>query len=85
MTQKEIGMNNRAVWITKIQEYDLTIKPTNFVRRRGLCKLIAENEKPLKEEGSAVPMALLVSLTDPWFSDVTYFLTYGEFPKNLTP
>lgn len=64
LTQKEIGMNNRAVWIEKIQEYDLMIKPTNLVRGKGLCKLIVEDGK-LSEKIDEVPMALLVSLTDP--------------------
>lgn len=43
LTQQEVGLNNRATWVTKIQEYDLDIRPTKLVRGQGLCKLIAEN------------------------------------------
>lgn len=77
-------MNNRAIWIAKIQEYDLAIKPTNLVRGKGLCKLIAENDG-ICEKIDEAPVALLVGLIDPWFFDITYFLTYGECPSHLNP
>ena len=32
LTHQEVGMNKRDVWVTKVQEYDLTIKPTSLVR-----------------------------------------------------
>ena len=39
LTQQEIGVNKRASWIAKVQEYDLDIKPTKLVRGKGLWKL----------------------------------------------
>jgi len=30
-TQQEIGVNKRASWIAKVQEYDIDIKPTKLV------------------------------------------------------
>ncbi len=68
----------------KVQEYHLTIKPTSLVRGRGLCKLIAENKESLPDSTEVTPSVLLVSETDPWFSNVTYFLTYGECPPNMS-
>jgi hypothetical protein len=33
----------RGRWITKIQEYDLEIKPTKLVHGQGLAKLMVES------------------------------------------
>ena len=85
MTQQEIGVNKRASWIAKAQEYDLDIKPTNLVRGKGLCKEIAEgsskDEEETKEEMSLV---LFVGNFDDWFSNIAYFLTYGEYLDHLS-
>jgi hypothetical protein len=77
-------MNKIFVWVTKVEEYYLTIKPTSLVRGHGLCKLMAESkDSPLDNTGEA-STTLLVSLIDPWFSNVAYLLTYGEFPPNMS-
>ena len=78
LTQQEVGCNNRGVWIEKVQEYDIEIKPTKLVRGNALCKSLAQDQK-FKEEDT--PKVLMVSLQDPWFSNIAYFLTYVEFPK----
>ena len=75
LTQQEVGMNKRVVWVAKVQEYDLTIKPTSLVRGHGLCKLMAENKDMSFEKPEETPTILLVSLTNPWFSNIAYFLT----------
>lgn len=72
MTQQDIGVNKRTKWVAKIKEYDITIKPTNLVRVRGLCKLIVENKGSLLEGIASKRMIFLVSSTDPWFSNVVY-------------
>jgi hypothetical protein len=33
----------RGKWITKILEYDLTIKPTQLIKGQGLAKLMTES------------------------------------------
>jgi hypothetical protein len=33
----------RGKWISKLQEYDLEIKPTKLVKGQGLAKLMAES------------------------------------------
>ena len=33
----------RGKWIAKIYEYDLYIKPTNFIKGQGLAKLLIES------------------------------------------
>ena len=38
----------RARWVTKIQEYDLKIRPTKLVKGQGLAEMMTEgNEKAL--------------------------------------
>ena len=83
LTQQEVGMNKWAVWVAKVQEYDLTIKPTSLVRGHGLCKMIAESEDASSGESDEAPTVLLVSLTNSWFSDIAYFPSYGECPSNM--
>jgi len=43
--------------------------------------MIAENKV---EEGEELPLVLFTSNTDDWFSDVSYFLTYGDCPSHLS-
>lgn len=78
LTQQDIGMNNRASWVSKIQEFNLDIKPTKLVRGQGLCKLIAESKN---EE---LPLVLFVGLQDSWFANIAYYLTYGDFLAHLS-
>ena len=86
LTQQEIGVNKRASWIAKVQEYDLDIKPTNLVRGKGLCKAIAEGSSKEKEEiEEEMPLVLFIGNVDEWFSNIAYFLTYGECPDHLSP
>ena len=65
LTQQEVGMNKRVAWVTKVQEYDLTIKPTSLVRGHGLCKLMVESKEAHVDNTKETPIVLLVSLTDP--------------------
>ena len=80
LTQQEVGCNNRVVWIEKFQEYDIEIKPTKIMRGNVLCKALEIDQK-IKEEDT--PKVLMVSLQDPWLSNIAYFLTYGECPYGL--
>ncbi|XP_059073313.1 uncharacterized protein LOC131874091 [Cryptomeria japonica] len=82
LTQQDVGINNRASWFSKIQEFNLDIKPTKLVRGKGLCKLMVENK--FEEEGT-LPLTLFVSHQGSWFTDVAYYLTYGDCPSHLSP
>ena len=81
MTQQDVVCNNRGVWIAKVQEYDIEIKPTKLVRGNALCKALAEYQQSKEED---TPKVFMVSLQDPWFSNIAYFLTFGECPNELT-
>ncbi|XP_059070429.1 uncharacterized protein LOC131860082 [Cryptomeria japonica] len=82
LTQQDIGINNKASWVSKISEFNLDIKPTKIVRGQGLCNLIVESKNEVTEE---LPLVLFVGLEDSWFADVSYLLTYGDCPKYLSP
>ncbi|XP_059077950.1 uncharacterized protein LOC131876542 [Cryptomeria japonica] len=82
LTQQGIRMNNRASWVSKIQEFNLNIKPIELVRGQGLCKLTAESKNEMTEE---LPLVLFVGLQDSWFADVAYYLTYGDCLAHLSP
>ncbi|XP_059066677.1 uncharacterized protein LOC131857908 [Cryptomeria japonica] len=81
LTQQEVGLNKRATWVTKIQEYDLDTHPTKMVKGQGLCKLIADTGVEIDE---GLPLTLFVGLQDTWFSNVAYYLTYGSFLGHLS-
>ena len=69
------------MWIAKVQEYDIEIKPIKLVRGNALYKAFAEDQQSKEED---TPKVLMVSLQDPWFSNIAYYLTYGKCPKGLT-
>ena len=75
-----------ASWIAKVQEYDLDIKPTNLVRGKGLCKVITEGSSKDEEEmEEEISLVLFIGNVDDQFSNIAYFLTYGECPDHLSP
>lgn len=80
LTQQEVGCNNRGAWIEKVQDYDNKIKPTRIVRGNILCKALVEDQQVGEEDTLKV---IMVSLRDPWFSNIVYFLTQGECPDGL--
>lgn len=84
LTRQEVGCNVKGAWIAKIQECDIKIKPTKLVRGNALCKAIVKNKTigESKESGEK-QLVLAVGLYDPWFENISYFLTYGECPEGL--
>ena len=41
-------LGKRGKWVSKIQEYDLEIKPTKFIKGQGLAKMLTQgNEEAL--------------------------------------
>jgi hypothetical protein len=42
-------LGTRGKWVSKIQEYDLEIKPTKIIKGQGLAKMLTEsNEEAIK-------------------------------------
>lgn len=85
LSQQDFG-TKRGNWIAKIQEYDLEIRPTKLVCGRGLCQLIFENIAKQYELDvpKDLPKELFSSTIDEWYSNIAYFLTYGECPQHLS-
>ena len=52
LTQQDIDCNARGAWVTKIQEYDIKIKPTKLIRGNALCRAIAKNKTTGESEES---------------------------------
>ncbi|KAH9317040.1 hypothetical protein KI387_018809, partial [Taxus chinensis] len=43
------------------------------------------DEEPSElEKADSLPMVMFVATNDEWYSDITFFLTYGECPTHLT-
>ncbi|XP_059064237.1 uncharacterized protein LOC131856454 [Cryptomeria japonica] len=72
----------RASWVSKIQEFNLDIKPTKLFKGQGLCRLMAENES---KEDDSLPLTLFVDHQDSSFTNVAYYLTYGDCPNHISP
>jgi len=49
LVQKDCN-GTRGSWITKIQEYDLEVRPTKLVRGQGLAKLMAKKNLETVED-----------------------------------
>jgi len=74
LVQKECS-GTRGRWITKIQEYDLEIKPTKLIRGQGLSKMMMENNLNAIQgiQVSEQANALTISLEHcPWYSDIFF-------------
>lgn len=67
----------------------MEIKPTKLVHGKGLYQLIVDNksneEIALENEGMTadLPKVLFVNTIDEWYSNLAYFLAYGEYPSHL--
>jgi hypothetical protein len=57
-------------WVSRIQEYDLEIRPTKLIKGQGLAKLLAEgNEKFLD-----INVVLEDLEKNEWYNDIIYYL-----------
>lgn len=77
----------RANWITKILEYDVDIKPTKLVHRRGLCEYIVQDSEPRGLEATSEEKVMFMSDTpsESWIDKRKNFKRTGIFPENLPP
>ena len=51
-----------------------------------MCKAIAEeSSKDEEETEEEMLLVLFIGNVDDWFSNIAYFLTYGECPAHLSP
>ena len=69
----------RGKWVSKIQEYDLEIKPTKLIKGHGLAKMLTQgNEKALgmicrnNNPEQSVSNELQRLEQQPWYSDIIF-------------
>ena len=83
LTQHD-GLENRAKWISKIQEYDIEIKPTKIVKGQGLAQLLIESHT--REINLDVNIARYVFVIDEeheWYKDIICLLKNLSCPPHL--
>ena len=69
-----------------MQEYDLDIKHMKLVRGIFLCKATTEGSYRGEEETKKeIPLFQFIDNVDDRFLNISYFLTYGECPAQLSP
>jgi len=73
-------MGTRGKWVSKIQEYDLEIKPTKIVKGQGLAQMLIESNQEAIQLRESEQINVVVSELehDEWYSDLIYYL------KNLS-
>ena len=71
----------RGKWVSKIQEYDLEIKPTKLIKRQGLAKMMTKgNEQALgmicqnSSPTSAISTGIQQLQQQQWYSDIIFYL-----------
>ena len=78
-------MGTRGKWVSKIQEYDLEIKPTKIVKGQGLFQMLTESDQETIQLGESEQINLVVSELehDEWYSDIIYYLKNLSCPDHL--
>jgi hypothetical protein len=87
----------RGKWITKILEYDLTIKPTQLIKGQGLAKLMTESnckavglyhlldiihDSPIQIEEINLQINRKY-VSSKWYKDIVFFLLNFQSPPEL--
>lgn len=76
LIQRELG-ENRANWVTTLQEYDLEIKPIKILRGRGFCRLIngAFDNSTKEHSGNNFQVSKVCPVgTESQFDDLIFYL-----------
>jgi hypothetical protein len=80
----------RGKWVSKIQEYDLEIKPTKLIKCQGLAQMLTTgNEQALdlvcqnSEHRPALSRELQRLEQHKWYADIIFFLNNLTFPNHL--
>jgi hypothetical protein len=78
-------MGTRGKWVSKIQEYDLEIKPTKIVKGQGLSQMLTERNEEAIQMGENEQVNVVVSELehDEWYSDIIYYLRNLSCPDHL--
>jgi hypothetical protein len=77
-------MGTRGKWVSKIQEYDLEIKPTKIVKGQGLSQMLTESNEEAIQMGESEQVNVVVSELehDEWYSNIIYYLKNLSCPRS---
>jgi hypothetical protein len=69
-------MGTRGKWVSKIQEYDLEIKPTKIVKGQGLAQMLTESNQEAIQIAENEQVNVITSELehDEWYSEIVYYL-----------
>jgi hypothetical protein len=78
-------MGTRGKWVSKIQEYDLEIKPTKIMKGQGLAQMLTESNQEAIQMGESEQINVMISELehDEWYSDIVYYLKNLSCPDHL--
>jgi len=78
-------MGTRGKWVSKIQEYDLEIKPTKIIKEKGLAQMPTEINQEAIQKGKSEQVNVAVNELehDEWYSDIVYYLKNLSYPDHL--
>jgi hypothetical protein len=78
-------MGTRGKWVSKIQEYDLDIKPTKIVKGQGLAQMLTgRNKKAIQmKENEQVNVVVSELEYNEWYFDIIYYLRHLSCPNHL--
>jgi transposase InsO family protein len=78
-------MGTRGKWVSKIQEYDLEIKPTKIIKGQGLAQMLTESNQEAIQMGESEQINVMISELehDEWYSDIVYYLKNLSCPDHL--
>jgi hypothetical protein len=54
-------LGSRGKWFSKIQEYDLEIKPTKIIKGKGMTKMMTERNQVVIEVGEKEQVQIIIS------------------------
>jgi hypothetical protein len=87
---KQDCLGVRGKWVSKIQEYDLEIKPTKLIKGQGLAQMLTNgNEQVLdlvcqnNQTRPALSSKLQKLEQHQWYLDIIYFLSNLTCPSHL--
>jgi hypothetical protein len=71
------GIGVRGNWISRIQEYDIEIKPVKIVKGQGLAQLLTDSK--LQQNN----MILYIDEDHEWYKDIIFYLRHMTCPDHL--
>ena len=78
-------MGTRGHWVSKIQEYDLEIKPIKIIKGQGMAQILIESNQEAIQMGESEQINVVVNELehDEWYSDIIYYLKNLSCPDHL--